>query len=170
MDEKTLLAVHTRACMAVARVDRNLSPADADFWPMYLRAALLDIDIVAAELSAMLTPGALAALSERRRQIASECFDAAHDAGHDTGELASAAAAYALAAADKLHPFSQSDGGYQLGSPPNMWPWEPSWWKPSTAQRDLEKAIALGIAELDLLLSPLFADESAHHHSRGGDL
>lgn len=169
MDDKTLLTVHARACSAVVRVDRTLSPVDDRFWPMYLRAALLDLLPIAAELRDLMTPAVFAVLSERRRQIVGEGFDAGHDAGHDSGELASAAAAYVLAAADKLHPFSQGDGGYTHGSPPDMWPFDQAWWKPSTAQRDLEKAAALAIAELDLLLSPLFADESAHHHSRGGD-
>lgn len=160
MDDKTLLAVHTRACTAVARVDRTLDPADDRFWPLYLRAALVGLMPVTAELRDLITPGALAVLSERRRQVVGEGFNAAHDAGYDSGELAAASAAYALAAADRLHPFSQGDGGYEPGSPPVMWPWDTSWWKPTTAQRNLEKAAALAIAELDLLLSPLFADDS----------
>lgn len=170
MDDKTLLTVHARACEAVARFDRTCAPTDDRFWPLYLRAALMELMPFTAELRSLMTPGVLAVLSERRRQIVVERFDAAHDANHrDTGELAAAAAAYALAAADKLHPFSQGDGGYAHNLPPDAWPWELLWWKPSTAQRDLEKSAALAIAELDLLLNPLFADESIHHHARGGD-
>lgn len=170
MDDKTLLTVHARACSAVVRVDRTLSPVDDRFWPLYLRATLLDLLPIAAELRDLMTPGALAVLSERRRQVVDEGFTAERDAMYDSGFLASASAAYALAAADKLHPFSQGDGGYERGSPPEMWPSDLTWWKPSTPQRDLEKAAALAIAELDLLLSPLFADEASHHHTRGGDL
>jgi hypothetical protein len=151
MDDKTLLAVHARACTAVAHVDRKLTPVDDRFWPLYLRAALTGIMPVAAGLRDLMTPGVLAILSERRRQVVDEGFGVAHDTDHDAGELASAAAAYALAAADKLHPFSQGDGGYESGSPPVMWPWNASWWKPSTPQRDLEKAAALLIAELEKL-------------------
>jgi hypothetical protein len=168
MDNKTLLSVHALACATVARVDRNLNAADDKFWPVYLRAALTEIMPIAAELRDLVTLGVLAALSERRRQSVDEGFDAAHDDEHDAGELAAAAAAYALAAADKLHPFSQGDGGYSHGSPPVMWPWDASWWKPSTPERDIEKAIALLIAERDRIdRDP--GDESSHHHLNGGD-
>ncbi|MDQ7981377.1 hypothetical protein QYH69_29525 [Paraburkholderia sp. SARCC-3016] len=172
MDNKTLLAVHALACTAVARIDRNLSTADDQFWPVYLRAALIEIMPIAAELRDLVTPGVLAALSERRRQSVDEGFDAAHDDEHDAGELAAAAAAYALAAADKLHPFSQGDGGYSDGRPPVMWPWDPTWWKPSTPQRDLEKAAALIIAEIEKMDSSMAGHASealrATHFTQAG--
>ena len=34
---------------------------------------------------------------------------------------------------------------------PVGFPWEPKWWKPKTPQRDLERAGALCLAELDRL-------------------
>jgi hypothetical protein len=153
MDNKTLLSVHALACASVARVDRNLTTDDDRFWPIYLRAALTEVMPIAADLRDLVTPGVLAALSERRRQVVEEGFDPLFDVGHDAGELAAASASYSLAAADKLHPFSQGDGGYVHGSPPVMWPWDHAWWKPSTPQRDLEKAAALALAELERLAS-----------------
>ena len=36
------------------------------------------------------------------------------------------------------------DDGAPLG-----WPWEPSWWKPKGARRDLVRAAALCLAEID---------------------
>lgn len=31
------------------------------------------------------------------------------------------------------------------------WPWDEQWWKPSTARRDMVKACALGLAEIERL-------------------
>lgn len=70
--------------------------------------------------------------SERRRQIAIEGWTPEHDSAYQNGELRRAAACYALGA-----------------RPPGLWPWADSWWKPSTVERNLEKAGALLAAELD---------------------
>lgn len=68
----------------------------------------------------------------------------------DTLELAAAAAAaYALAAADDVHPYSQGDGGFAT-TPPEMWP--PDWqWKHADPRRMLTKAGALILAEIERL-------------------
>ncbi|EKB9381950.1 TPA: hypothetical protein NIB35_004945 [Pseudomonas aeruginosa] len=100
--------------------------------------------------------------AERRRQITAEGWTPEHDDEHDSGELAAAGAAYALHAADHLTPYSQGDGGDEA---PSCWPWhdgiagrgegpektEPAWWKPSTPRRDLVKACALALAEIERL-------------------
>ncbi|EOK5392693.1 hypothetical protein ACM6SP_001106 [Pseudomonas aeruginosa] len=100
--------------------------------------------------------------AERRRQITAEGWTPEHDDEHDNGELAAAGAAYALHAADHLNPYSQGDGGDEA---PSCWPWhdgiagrgegpektEPAWWKPSTPRRDLVKACALALAEIERL-------------------
>ncbi|HHQ2810285.1 TPA: hypothetical protein ACSPM7_005427 [Pseudomonas aeruginosa] len=99
---------------------------------------------------------------ERRRQVEAEGWTPEHDDEHDSGELAAAGAAYALHAADHLNPYSQGDGGDEA---PSCWPWhdgiagrgegpektEPAWWKPSTPRRDLVKACALALAEIERL-------------------
>lgn len=92
-------------------------------------------------------------LAERRRVIEQEGFTPEHDDEHDPGDLAAAACAYALAAADKLNPHSQGDGNYGPDKPPVMWPenWCSTWWKPSTPRRDLVKATQLIIAEIERL-------------------
>lgn len=87
-------------------------------------------------------------LAERRRQIEAEGWTPQHDDEHDPGELAAAAAAYALAAADKLHPLSQGDGNYE-NEPPPAWPWTHEWWKPDEPRRMIVKACALGLAEIE---------------------
>ena len=79
-------------------------------------------------------------LAERRRQIMFEGWSADHNDAHDAGELAEAAACYAACA---HHDWSAGI--------PAEWPWADDWWKPTTARRDLVKAAALIIAELDRL-------------------
>ncbi len=102
----------------------------------------------AAQDAKRLTKAAQAVLAERERQMAVHGWMPDHDDEHDAGELAAAAAAYAGHAADHLHPLSQGDGG---DDPPGIWPWDREWWKPSTPRRDLEKAAALILAEMERL-------------------
>lgn len=86
---------------------------------------------------------------ERARQQAQEGWTPQHDDGHMNGDLASAAAAYALSAA-----------GFSRGRVTPFWPWAPKWWKPTTSRRDLVKAGALIVAEIERLdrLGPLAPD------------
>ncbi|MDG3063266.1 hypothetical protein ACFQ4M_15880 [Thauera mechernichensis] len=78
-------------------------------------------------------------LAERRRQIEVEGWTPEHDDEHGAGEMAAAAACYALNAAGC---------GCEVA---RNWPWDGSWWKPSTARRDLVKAAALILAEIERL-------------------
>lgn len=82
-------------------------------------------------------------LAERRRQVETEGWSPSHDDEHEGCELAMAAACYAGNA-----------GGYVWsdGWPgENLWPWSRDHWKPSTARRDLVKAGALILAEIERL-------------------
>lgn len=74
--------------------------------------------------------------AERRRQIDKEVWTPDHDDQHTKGELAEAAACYATART------------YVISS---FWPWDKSWWKPSSPIRNLVKAGALIAAEIDRL-------------------
>lgn len=85
-------------------------------------------------------------LAERRRQIETEGWTPLHDDAHDVGDLSSAAMGYAQSAACQL-----SHDGLTLEGTPLFWPWEASWFKPSTARRDLIKAGALILAEIERL-------------------
>ena len=79
--------------------------------------------------------------AERQRQIDAEGWTPEHDDKHGGGELAIAAATYALhSAGRRMH---------RPGSCPVNWPWDISWWKPTTPYRDLVKAAALIVAELE---------------------
>lgn len=80
----------------------------------------------------------LEVLHERWRQVESEGWSTAHDDAYPAGELAHAAAAYAC-----------SDIPHDAGPPPAIWPWARAWWKPSTRRRNLIKACALLVSEIE---------------------
>ncbi|WP_175786483.1 hypothetical protein [Burkholderia anthina] len=84
-----------------------------------------------------LTEAARDVLAERCRQIEREGWTPAHDDRHDEGDLALAAIVYA-----------ESAVGYHA-SCPDTWPWSPTWFKPATPRRDLVKAGALILAEIE---------------------
>lgn len=83
--------------------------------------------------------------AERRRQITAEGWTPEHDDEHDNGEMARAAACYALAGSS-----APNDGTAAL-LVSLAWPWDEQWWKPSTARRDMVKACALALAEIERL-------------------
>ena len=81
-------------------------------------------------------------LAERRRQIEAEGWSSNHDRTHTKGELADAAASYAV----------RAHAGQKVNlRAPGCWPWEPGWWKPGKPRRNLVKAGALILAEIDRL-------------------
>ncbi len=81
-------------------------------------------------------------IAERRRQVDVEGWTAEHDDEHPTGTLGLAAAAYVLDACGK---HSQRDLVQQV------WPFDQEWWKPKDPRRDLIRAAALIIAEIERL-------------------
>lgn len=82
--------------------------------------------------------------AERRRQIDSEGWTPEHDDEHAVGELAMAAACYAM------HSVYRDDAA-NVGDIPGYWPWDFDWWKPAAPRRDLIKAAALIVAEIERL-------------------
>lgn len=98
-----------------------------------------------------LTKAAADVLAERERQKAVEGWTPEHDDKHGDGELSCAAACYAAGDPDLV------SNGRQI------WPWWDSnrtgrgpawlraWWKPADRRRDLVKAGALILAEIERL-------------------
>lgn len=85
--------------------------------------------------------------AERRRQIESEGWSPEHDDGHVNNELSRAAACYLeyyLSGPDAMVMDPDDDC-------PADWPWDPKWWKPKDPRRDLVRAAALLIAEIERL-------------------
>ncbi|RPX19789.1 hypothetical protein IPC729_15965 [Pseudomonas aeruginosa] len=83
--------------------------------------------------------------AERRRQITAEGWTPEHDDEHSHSQMARAAACYALAGSS-----APNDGTAAL-LVSLAWPWDEQWWKPSTARRDMVKACALALAEIERL-------------------
>lgn len=80
-------------------------------------------------------------IGERWRQWDEEGFDPAHDDAHAGGALAVAGACYAL----------WTDAWPNEGQPPPEWPRDERWWKPKDYRRDLVRAAALIVAEIERL-------------------
>lgn len=85
-------------------------------------------------------------LSERQRQISEEGWTPKHDDAHDFEQIAAAAACYAMPQECREYPTEM--GGTVLDE---MWPWDKKWWKPGDRRRDLVKAGALILAEIERL-------------------
>jgi len=91
-------------------------------------------------------------LAERQRQIDAEGWTTEHDDQHSDCSMALAAASYAT------HYFRYSryldepmmcDKLFYRTRLADGWPWAEIWWKPSTPRRDLVKAAALLLAEIE---------------------
>ena len=78
-------------------------------------------------------------IAERKRQIEVEGWTPEHDDAHGLGQIAVAAGCYAM--------FSNSHSN--AGRPPMFWPWSRNWWKPKGYRRDLVRAAAMLIAEIE---------------------
>ncbi|HBT2359766.1 TPA: ead/Ea22-like family protein [Klebsiella pneumoniae subsp. pneumoniae] len=98
-----------------------------------LQARIAELD------SRTVTAAAADVLAERQRQVTAEGWTAERDDGYQNSELADAAACYAI------HAHNQ---GF---STPAHWPWSQDWWKQTSPRRDLVKAGALILAEIERL-------------------
>lgn len=80
---------------------------------------------------------------ERARQQLVEGWTCEHDDAHDGGEMAIAAACYAA--------HHDGDEDTPRWSLLRWWPWDAKWFKPTDRRRDLVKAGALIVAEIERL-------------------
>jgi hypothetical protein len=81
--------------------------------------------------------------AERRRQVEVEGWLPEDDDLHEDGRLARAAVCYAMSAGRPFYTI--------LSEPPSWWPFAITWWKPTSRRRDLIKAAALIVAEIERL-------------------
>ena len=79
---------------------------------------------------------------ERKRQIEVEGFTPEHDDKHGCGELSDAAICYMMRGYYRNRDWFKA-----------FWPWLKQWWKPTPDDRirELVKACALGVAEIERL-------------------
>ena len=87
-------------------------------------------------------------IAERRRQVETEGRTTQHDDANPAGVMSVAAACYAIGASNAL---VLAVGDTSTCPAPEVFPWEDAWWKPTTPRRDLVKAAALILAEIERL-------------------
>lgn len=85
---------------------------------------------------------------ERKRQIEDEGWTHEHDDQHGEGAMAAAAGCYALNVADKANLIRHARTNKWI---PLEWPWHAKWWRPKDRRRDLIRAAALLVAEIERL-------------------
>lgn len=91
--------------------------------------------------------------AERERQKTVEGWTPEHDDNHSHGELARAAACYGAGYEIWFGTpgHGMTRGSRVLLSPSRVWPFDHEWWKPTTPRRNLIKAGALILAEIERL-------------------
>lgn len=98
-----------------------------------------------AATAMQLTRAELEILEERRRQITQEGWTEEHDDQHDECELSLAAGVYALSGSSDSALFDRA----RQDAIRELWPFQAHWFRPTGGHRDLIKAAALIIAEVE---------------------
>ncbi|WP_240921577.1 hypothetical protein [Acinetobacter sp. SA01] len=90
-------------------------------------------------------------IGERQRQISHEFYSTEHDDEYKSNELLRAAVCYAENVLSRgwVHRSSPNSGIYQSEEAPDFWPWDLDFWKPKSPRKDLVRAAALLIAEIE---------------------
>jgi hypothetical protein len=97
------------------------------------------------------TSAALDVLAERARQISAEGWVPEHDDEHSGGQLALAAACYASPVRIFIADERVGRAYEKFTTYRDAWPWTDEWWKPKDRRRDLVRAAALILAEIERL-------------------
>jgi hypothetical protein len=157
VDEDIRIARHAVFNLKEFRAGRSTFPGEAlgileGALDRLAAVRFLPIEMAAQE--SQQTAAARDVLAERRRQIESENWAPEHDDKYHKGELLAAALCY-MRAADITKP----------GIVPGSWPWPRAWWKPGMERRNLEKAGALILAEIERIdrakVAPTLEDGTA---------
>lgn len=123
-----------------------------------------------AQQAVTLTDAARDVLAERHRQVEQEGWTPEHD-DNQRGAMAKGAATYAAHAGAAINAGDVISAeayrrvhSFQVSAP---WPWDAEWWKPTTPRRDLVKACALALAEIERIDRIDRAALQSHSHSEG---
>lgn len=129
--------------------------AEANWWIVMLRQRpALE---VAADGAPPWSKAMEAVWHERVRQEHVECFTPGYDDNYVKGEMSRAAASYAINASVYVAMLAggasqdQVDRASAAASVPGTWPWPKAAWKPRDPRRNLVRAAALLIAEIERL-------------------
>lgn len=120
------------------------------FPALYNVAEAMNDELAKMRQAVGLTSAVRSVIAERQRQVVVEGWSAEHDDKHDSGELAGAAACYARHTNARGWVFAQGRySAYRNEPPPSAWPFDFDAWKPTNPRRDLVKAGALILAEIE---------------------
>lgn len=114
-----------------------------DCWPVFAKPEIETpaTDAILAEVRAQgvksLSNAVQSVIAERQRHQSVEGWTPEHDDQYSKSQLLWASSCYVLNA---IHPFNRI---------PFDWPWTPEWWKPTNPRRDMVKAGALILAEIE---------------------
>lgn len=141
--------VLNEACKVYDKFNANVDSDCGDFMDgqtLHEFQFLLDVetpatDAILAEVRAhgvkSLSNAVQSVIAERQRHQSVEGWTPEHDDQYSKSQLLWASSCYVLNA---IHPFNRI---------PFDWPWTPEWWKPTNPRRDLVKAGALILAEIE---------------------
>lgn len=146
-----LKAAVTQQIELRAEIKKAGRPPHADFWVQSICEAEEKVKLALEETQATdaflaevraqgvksLSNAVQSVIAERQRHQSAEGWTPEHDDQYSKSQLLWASSCYVLNA---IHPFNRIPFG---------WPWTPEWWKPTNPRRDLVKAGALILAEIE---------------------
>ncbi|MCS4378084.1 hypothetical protein [Klebsiella quasipneumoniae] len=147
-DLKELVEALEKAQQRIAELEEAEQKLCAANVTLDARAELAERRLAEME-SRTVTAAAADVLAERQRQVTAEGWSPKHDDQYKNTELAFAASCYAFHAAAASWDLEDNGIPYDSHPVPKQWPWDPSWWRPTDARRDLVKAGALILAEIE---------------------
>ena len=133
---------------------------ERDSRDVYIDALAEEKTRLAADLAHLRRSAAIVDVArERTRQVNSEGWTSEHDDAHGDGSIAFAGVCYAMfvVVSDEARASTDMPAGLTTDGEPitgwaawlSIWPWERRFWKPTDRRRDLVKAAALLIAEIE---------------------
>lgn len=88
-------------------------------------------------------------VAERQRQISAENYTPDQDDAYTQNELTRAAEGYIHTVVSRGWTYESNPNDYECEEIPPFWPWADEHWKPKSPRRDLVRAAALIIAEIE---------------------
>lgn len=143
-------APRTRECLADGKKTIGQVRADLERLCVTLERELAHAAPDKGARDGGLSQAAVDVLAERRAQITREGWTTGHDDSHIYREMARAAACYLehYNGRERVYEGGNRDA-YKTEPAPRDWPWDNKWWKPKDPRRDLVRAIALLLAEVE---------------------
>ncbi|WP_448196086.1 ead/Ea22-like family protein [Raoultella planticola] len=135
---------------ALEKAQQYSKERDAENQDLMLTVGRLRVESEEIE-SRTVTAAAADVLAERQRQVTTEGWTPEHDDKYEHGQLAGAASCYARHVNSRGWVFHSDPDNYRQEPESTNWPWHHDWWKPTNPRRDLVKAGALILAEIERL-------------------